>query len=264
MHILVLPAFNPGPYTGEGNNTYLVPGREPLLVDAGVGDARHLDAIAAALDGQPLARVVVTHNHSDHIKGIEAVAARWPGAILLKRPWPEKDVKYSVAWRPLQEGDEVVAGEARLRVIETPGHAPDHVCLFEPSSRLLFGGDLLVRDGTVVIPPTFGGSLARYLKSLEKLLALGVSRVLAAHGREIEEPDALIRRYLAHRLQRQAQIVRALERGAADLDAIVAQVYVGLRPEVAAAAGESVLAHLIKLEEEGRAAKDAEGRWRVT
>lgn len=264
MHALVLPAFNPGPYTGKGNNTYLVLGREPLLIDAGAGDPRHLDAIAEALDGAPLARVLVTHNHSDHIKGIEAIAARWPAAILLKKLWPEKDVAYPVAWRPAREGDEVVAGGMRLRVIETPGHAPDHVCLFEPERRVLFGGDLLVRDGTVVIPPTFGGSLAQYLKSLERLLALGVARVLPAHGRAIDEPDALIHRYLAHRLERQAQIVCALERGAADLDSIVAQVYVGLRPEVAPVARESVLAHLIKLEEEGRAARDDEGRWRLT
>jgi hypothetical protein len=98
--ILSLPAFNPGPYTGQGNNTYLITGREPLLVDAGVGDARHLDAIAEALGGADLARVIVTHNHSDHIKGIEAIAARWPEAALLKKPLPERDVKYAVRWTP--------------------------------------------------------------------------------------------------------------------------------------------------------------------
>jgi len=261
MPVLSLSAFNPGPYTGRGNNTYLITGREPLLVDAGVGDARHLDAIAGALGGAQLARVVVTHNHSDHIKGIEAIAARWPEAALLKKPLPERDVKYAVRWTPIGERDEVPAGDGRLRVLETPGHAPDHLCLFDEASRVLFAGDLVMRRGTVVIPPTHGGSLAQYLRSLEKVLALLPSRVLPAHGPAFDEAEEVIHRYLAHRLERQAQIVRALEEGDGDVDAIVSRVYVGLRPEMTGAARETILAHLIKLEEEGRAARDGEGRW---
>jgi glyoxylase-like metal-dependent hydrolase (beta-lactamase superfamily II) len=259
--ILSLPAFNPGPYTGQGNNTYLIAGREPLLVDAGVGDPRHLDAIAAALAGAPLARVLVTHNHSDHIKGIEAVAVRWPEAVLLKKSLPERDQKYAVRWTPVRDRDEVPAGDIRLRIFETPGHAPDHLCLFDETSRVLFAGDLLMRRGTVVIPPTHGGSLGQYLRSLEKMLALLPSRVLPAHGPPFDDAEEVIHRYLAHRLERQAQIVRALEEGAGDLDEVLSRVYVGLRGEMVGAARETILAHLIKLEEEGRAARDGEGRW---
>jgi glyoxylase-like metal-dependent hydrolase (beta-lactamase superfamily II) len=263
VRVICLPAYNPGPYTGGGNSTYLLTGREPLLVDAGVGDARHLDELAAALAGQALARVVVTHNHSDHAKGVEGIAARWPGASLLKKPWPERDARYAAAWARLGDGDRVPAGDGWLRAIETPGHAPDHVCLWDSEARVLFGGDLLVRDGTVVIPATHGGSLSQYLRSLEKVLALAPARVLPAHGPPIENPDVVIRRYLAHRRAREVQILRALEEGHRDLDAMVPQVYGALRPEIADAARESVLAHLVKLQEEGRATRDEGGRWTI-
>jgi glyoxylase-like metal-dependent hydrolase (beta-lactamase superfamily II) len=120
-----------------------------------------------------------------------------------------------------------------------------------------------MRDGTIVIPPTHGGSLAQYLTSLERVLALAPTRALPAHGPEIHDAERLIRGYLTHRLQRQAQIIRVLETGVADLDMLVSRVYVGLRPEIAGAARESVLAHLIKLEEEGRASRDDQDRWRL-
>ncbi len=263
MRVARLPAFNPGPYTGDGTNTYLVLGRAPLLVDAGVGDARHLDAIAAALAGRSLARVVVTHHHSDHVKGIGAVAARWPGALLLKCPWPERDAGDDVRWVPLADGEELPAGDGRLRVVATPGHAPDHACLFDPVSRVLFGGDLLVSGGTVVIPPSHGGSLAQYLASLERVAALAPARVLPAHGPVIEDPAALLARYLAHRREREAQVVQAIARGPCDLDAVVAGVYADVPADLAGAARENALAHLVKLEEEGRAARDEAGRWRL-
>ncbi len=258
MDLVALSAFNPSPLTGAGNNTYLIPGPEPLLVDAGVGDPRHLDAVAAALDGVPLARVVVTHNHSDHASGAAAVAARWPGVTLLKMPWPARD---RVAWTPLAEGDELAAGDVRLRVVWTPGHAPDHVCLFEPAGRVLFGGDLLVQNDTVVIPASHGGSLTQYLASLERVRALAPSRVLPAHGPAIDDVVALIERYVEHRRQRERQILRALASGPVTPADIVARVYVGLNPALEPFARESVLAHLVKLEEEGRAIRNEDGKW---
>lgn len=86
-----LPAFNPGPLTGDGNITWLVSGRTPVLIDAGTGDSRHLDALDDALGGVRLARVLVTHNHSDHASGAPAIRERTPATRFAKAPWPDRD-----------------------------------------------------------------------------------------------------------------------------------------------------------------------------
>ncbi|MGH9314497.1 MAG: MBL fold metallo-hydrolase [Vicinamibacterales bacterium] len=265
----VLNARNPGPWTGDGNHTFLLPGRVPALIDAGVGHAAHLDEIGARLaeaarDGSALlARVIVTHAHSDHASGAPAIAARWPGAAFEKMPWPERDGRWLVDWKALADDDVVDAGDVRLRVIHTPGHAPDHLSFFEEESRTLFCGDLVVSGATVVIPAGRGGDLAAYLRSLERVIALEPRRLLPAHGSPIDEPATVLREYVAHRRMREQQIVDLLTLGPATAESLVEQMYRGLRPELREGAVGSVLAHLIKLRDEARAA-DVEGRWRLT
>jgi hydroxyacylglutathione hydrolase len=237
--------------TGAGNGTYLVPGPEPLLIDAGVGIESHLDAIAAAAPHGP-ARVLVTHAHSDHATGATAIAARWPSTRFLKLPWPERDPKYAVPWQPIADGDRISTGEGDLEVIHTPGHAPDHVALWHAPSRTAITGDLLVMGTTVVIPGSHSGSLTLYLKSLERIRALKPVRAMPAHGDVIEDPDALIEKYIAHRARREAEIRTALQAGPAKADALVSVIYGGLQKELLPMARESVMAHLLKLESEGQ------------
>jgi glyoxylase-like metal-dependent hydrolase (beta-lactamase superfamily II) len=240
--------------TGAGNHTWLLVGAVTTLVDAGVGAAAHLDAIAAALDtaGRPLAQVVVTHAHSDHASGAPAIAARWPHARFLKMPWPEADRRYPVAWQSLADGETLTAGDIRLEVMATPGHAPDHLCLWHADSRTLFGGDLLIEGATVVVPGTRGGSLADYLASLARIRSLGPSQVLPAHGPVIEDPVALIDRYAAHRHAREAEILAAIASGATTIDDVVAVVYPQLSGAIRKVAVETVHAHVRKLLDEGR------------
>lgn len=251
MKITLIPGFNPGPYTGAGNNTWLLSGRAPALIDAATGEPRHVAALEAALGRAPLARVLVTHGHADHASGAPALAARWPGARFCKAPWPERDGDYRAAWRPLADGDAVDAGDGRLRVLRTPGHAPDHVCFLDETEGVLFCGDLLIEGGTVVIPGGRGGSLSDYLASLARVRALRPARVLPAHGPEIDDAAALIDRTVAHRRRRGREILSALRLGRATPAAIVETVYPGLAEALRGAAGESVLAHLRKLEAEG-------------
>ncbi len=243
--------------TGSGNWTYFLPGRSPVLIDAGTGLPAHLEAIAAAAPAGP-GHVVVTHAHGDHASGVPAIRSRWPATTFSKLPWPGRDDRYPADWQPLRDGDVIPAGDADLTVVHTPGHAPDHVALWDPRDRVLFSGDLITLGTTVVILASHGGSLAEYLASLRRVQALAPARLLPAHGAVIDDPAAVIQRYLDHRAEREAQVVAGLRAGHRSIDALVAGIYRGLQPALVPMARESVLAHLIKLEHEGRARREGE------
>ena len=264
MLVTLVHAHNPGPYTGAGNNTYLVGSPRALLIDAGTGDQRHLEELSRALTSHQanLSAVVVTHAHPDHASGAEAIAGRWPDAQFFKMPWPGRDAQFQVEWHTLADGHRVEAGDADLEVIHTPGHAPDHLALWDPRSRTVFGGDLVTDPGTVVIPASHGGSLTAYLSSLRRIVALDPVRLLPAHGPAIDNPRAVIERYLSHRQARESQILESVRAGHSTLESIVDNVYDGLADALTAAARESVLAHLIKLQEEDAVIRDND-EWRA-
>jgi glyoxylase-like metal-dependent hydrolase (beta-lactamase superfamily II) len=135
----------------------------------------------------------------------------------------------------------------------TPGHSADHACLWDPGSRALFGGDLLVRGGTVMIAASSGGSLRDYLDSLARVHARDPIRVYPGHGPVIDAPRALIDEYVAHRLAREQQVLETLAHGPSSIDGLVDAIYPDLAASLRAAARETVLAHLRKLDDEGRA-----------
>ena len=240
--MILLPAGNASAWTGPtGNNTYFLPGPIPTLIDAGVGAQEHLDAIAAALGGAPLVLVLITHGHVDHVAGIPALRARWP-RVEIRR--------FGTGERPLVPDERIPAGDGECTVLYTPGHSPDHCCFVRENE--FFCGDLVRIGGTVVIPASRGGDLDVYLKSLRRVRDLHPARLLPAHGPVIANPSLVIEEYLAHRAAREEQIVDALKQGATTPEEIVGRVYKGLSDELKAAASESVLAHLVKLKNEGR------------
>lgn len=259
--IIQVHAANPGPYTGAGNWTYVVPGPRPLLVDAGVGEPAHLDTVAHHLPEGPAA-IVVTHAHPDHASGVSALASRWPHARFYKWPWRERDVRYEVEWLPLEDGDAIDSGDATLQVVHTPGHSPDHICLWEAESRTLLSADLVVKGSTVVIPASHGGSLRDYLHSLDRVDRLNAVRFLPAHGDIIDDPSALIHAYKEHRRVRERQVLDALEQGIESVEAITGRIYRSLAPALVPMARESVLAHLVKLQHDGLA-EQVDGAWRA-
>jgi glyoxylase-like metal-dependent hydrolase (beta-lactamase superfamily II) len=255
--IVPLHAGNPSFMTGAGNWTYLLTGRHPVLIDAGTGEASHLAAIHAARADGP-GHVIVTHAHGDHISGARGIHERWPSATFAKFPWPDRDSRYDVPWSALADGDTIPAGDDELQVIHTPGHAPDHIALWQASTRTLFAGDLIVQGTTVVIPASAGGSLSAYLQSLARVLSLAPARVLPAHGPPIDDPEKVIRQYIAHREERDQQVRAAVSSGMRRVDQIVEHIYVRLPQALVPMACESVLAHLLKLEDEGAVRRDGD------
>jgi len=134
----------------------------------------------------------------------------------------------------------------------TPGHAPDHLTLWHADTRTLFVGDMLVQGSTVVIPASHGGSLAEYLRSLERMVRLNPARALPAHGPVIDDPLALIQHYVEHRAHREGQVLDALAANISTVEAITTKIYPSLQDALVAMARESVLAHLMKLQTENR------------
>src|SRR3954452_3329921 len=222
-------ANNPSPLTLDGTNTYLAGG---WVVDPGPADPAHLDAIAAAAGSGGIEGIVLTHGHSDHADGAPSLAAR--AGVEVERP----------------------SGGSRVgpfSVIATPGHAPDHVSLM--FGQVLFAGDMVLGSGSVFVGGE-EGSMSAYLDSLRRLMELDLEAICPGHGPVVWEPRAKLEEYLAHRLERERRVLKALRSGAATRDDVLdrawSDVDLDAVPYLRMAAGLTLDAHLDKLAAEGR------------
>jgi glyoxylase-like metal-dependent hydrolase (beta-lactamase superfamily II) len=240
---------NPGLRTGPGTNTYLL-GRERLvLIDTGAGVPAYdplLREAVTALGGR-LSLILLTHGHSDHMGGLESVRGMFPDVVAQKFPGAET----VPAIAPIAAGELIRHDGITLQAIHTPGHATDHLCFYWVEERVLFSGDLILGEGTVVIPRV-GGSLRDYLDSLERLRTLDIRRIHPGHGPVIEEPQAKIAEYLEHRRMRERQVLDALQAGVRTVPEMVARIYADVPRGLHPLAEESVWNHLAKLEGERR------------
>jgi glyoxylase-like metal-dependent hydrolase (beta-lactamase superfamily II) len=244
--------LNPGLMTGPGTNTYLVGARQPLLIDTGAGMPGYGELLAGYLRDEPrgdVSRVLLTHRHPDHMGGVPDVRRLFPRVPVAKLV--RNDPRLPVPMEPLADGAVIRAAGVTLRALHTPGHASDHLCFYLEEERALFTGDLVLGGSTTVIPPD-DGDLADYLASLRRVLELDVQRIYPAHGPVLEPARPVIEGYIAHRLEREAQILAALGEGAETVTAIVARVYRDVPAALHPVARLSVLSHLVKLEREDR------------
>jgi len=251
-----LVARNPGFMTGPGTNTYLVGTDRFAVIDPGPHDPVHIERILEVAGGRVTA-VLATHTHPDHSPGVAAIA-KSTGAEVLGRGAPvsgRQDATFAPT-RVLSDGDVVRADELALRAIHTPGHASNHLCYLLEGTGMLFSGDHVMQGSTVVIGPP-DGNMQLYLQSLARLQREPVTSIAPGHGTVIEDAQAELARLIAHRLQREAKVVERLRRaGRATLDVLVVSVYDDVDPRLHPVAKGSLLAHLLKLEADGRAARD--------
>jgi glyoxylase-like metal-dependent hydrolase (beta-lactamase superfamily II) len=239
--------------TPTGTTNAYVVGRDPaVLVDPGSQSA----ALDSALDGRSVAHVLVTHAHPDHVGGLARYAA---GAPVWGRRGYERRFAEAAGRRPdrtFRDGTTVPAGDGVLRVVDVPGHAPDHVAFVvtdEATGRwdAVFCGDLARAGGSVAVAAP-EGDLRAYLTSLRRLHARDPGQLYPGHGPSIDDPRATLARLIEHRRDRDRRVLAAVDGGARDVDSVLEGAYEKDLTGVRELARATVRAHLEKLGREGR------------
>ncbi|HEU5191912.1 MAG TPA: MBL fold metallo-hydrolase [Methylomirabilota bacterium] len=260
--------LNPGMMTGPGTNTYLVGDRAPILIDTGAGVPGWmplLETYMAERGWRAPARVLITHRHKDHLGGVKDLLQQYPGTPVSKMIHKDTDLPAGIS--DLRDGQAVKGDGVTLVPVHTPGHASDHLCYFVPETKSLFTGDLVLGGSTTVIPDE-DGDLTQYMDSLRRILRLDVATIYPAHGPVIENAKALIKEYIAHRLEREKQILAAVGDGKKTIPEMVKVIYVGVPEALHGYAGQSVHSHLKKLKAEKRVQEETvsgqPSRWTLT
>lgn len=250
-------ANNPGPMTYFGTNTYLIDTPEGIVVlDPGPeGHPEHVEAILRHTGGR-IAYIAVSHTHHDHVGAVpalrEATGAPTAGFETSAIETFDPDIK-------LRHGDKL----AGMQALHTPGHASDHLCFALPlaSEKVLFSADHVMSWSTSIVSPP-GGDMGDYFASLNLLLQRDDDVYLPGHGPPLREPRTLVRAMLTHRIIREQAIAKKLTEGSFDTYTIMDALYSQLNPRLRKAAERNVLAHLLKMEAEGRAVREGEV-WRA-
>ena len=251
------------------NDVYLVMGERAAFVDSGWDDDAHVESIVATWEdaGRPeVAAIIVTHRHRDHAGGAAKLAQATGGPVVcspVEKPFI-KETGATVGWT-LADGEILDLGGVTLEMVHTPGHTMGSLCVFHREERVLFTGDTILGTGTTTINRE-SGDMGMFLQSLEKLLRYDARMIAPGHGPMVDEPEAMIRKVIRRRLERERQVLDALAESPSTPEQIFELMYSGLDPQLRQAAIRQIESHIVKLERDGRvaASKGESGEYALT
>ena len=254
-------ARNPGPFTFHGTGTYIVGRGRVAIIDPGPALDEHVEAVLAAVAGETVSHLLITHTHCDHSPAAAVMAAR-TGAVTCgfgphgggndRAGAVEEgaDHDFSPALT-LADGDATAGPGWTLTAVHTPGHTSNHLCFALAEEGALFSGDHVMGwSTTVIVPPD--GDMAAYVASLRRLLDRDETIHWPTHGPPIRAPKPHLRALITHRRLRERQILYRLAVGIDTVPALVAAIYADIPQRLRPAAGRCVLAHLIDLAARGK------------
>jgi glyoxylase-like metal-dependent hydrolase (beta-lactamase superfamily II) len=259
-----LLADNPSPFTYTGTVSYIVGRGNVAIVDPGPADRRHIDALLAAVRGETVTHIVVTHTHRDHSPAAAAVKAATGATVVSHGPHRPARALHSgeaerleagadLEFRPDQtiaDGEHVVGSGWALEAIATPGHTANHMAFAYPEAGVVFVGDHVMAWSTSIVAPP-DGAMRDYMSSLRKIARRPENLYFPGHGPAVRDAPSFVSHYIRHREGREVSILRRLARGPADIPTIVRAIYIGVDPQLTGAAALSVLAHLEDLVDRG-------------
>jgi glyoxylase-like metal-dependent hydrolase (beta-lactamase superfamily II) len=272
-------ANNPSKYTYLGTGTYIVGHGDVVVIDPGPVLDEHRDALTAALEGDRVRAILVTHCHSDHSPlaawlrdetGAPTIAFGPHGVV--EDPDIDDEIEPGVTLEETTDTDfdpDVRVGDGEvaamgagwtMRAVYTPGHTSNHMCYALDEERALFTGDHVMGWSTTVVSPP-DGDMRSYIDSLRKVMERADATLWPTHGAPVTSPQPFLQAFLEHRLEREAQVLAAVRSGHSDIEEMVKQMYADVRVELHKAAGRSVLSHLIKLVDDGLVRQIDRGCW---
>jgi len=263
----VLPLRTPTLPPATATNTAIVGERRLAVIEPATPHEDERARLVAFLEeriagGARVEAILLTHHHGDHTGFAEGLRAR-TGAPIMAHPETAARVRLTVDRQIADEALIPLDGGHALRPVFTPGHAPGHLVYFDEGTRIAYAGDLVAGEGSILIDPEDGGDMLAYLDSLERLASLGAARLVPSHGRTFEDPEAVCRHFIEHRLGRERKVVDAMGTESKSLPEILASAYADTPKMLWPLAERSLRAHLDKLVAEGRAARDDAGAWLV-
>lgn len=209
------------------------------VIDPGPDLPEHVRAVVRSVEGADRVRILLTHGHGDHAGAVDSVLEHLPGLQVLGAGHPSA--------RPLEPGEAVITDAGSLEAIPTPGHTRDHWAFLWSDQNALFAGDLVLGLGDTTWVGEYSGCVADYLASLDRVEALGLARILPAHGPDILDPARVLEAYRGHRRDRIGQVRRLRdELPSARFDELMGAVYGSEVPEGLGGAARASLQALIE------------------